>query len=63
LRDLNAELITTTKKARGSGLNDQETNIQSSTIRGKYIEMMKGMLPEAMRLQEACKKYIKNEVN
>jgi len=53
------ELKTASRIAQLSGMSSEEFEKQTGEIRQKYAEMIKVLMPEAVELEVACKRYAK----
>lgn len=53
------ELKAATRIAKLSGISEKELQKQTVSIRQKYVEMIKALLPEAAELELACKSHTK----
>lgn len=59
MRNGTRELKAATRIAQLSGISEKELEKHTGSIRQKYVEMIKALLPEATELELACKSYIK----
>lgn len=59
MRNCTRELKAVTRIAQMSGISEKELEKQTGSIRQKYVEMIKALLPEAAELELACKSHIK----
>lgn len=59
MRNATRELKAATRIAQLSGISEKELEKQTGSIRQKYVEMIKALLPEGADLELACRSHIK----